>query len=63
MGGMNYRVLILREILVIKIAFRREVYYLIMQLFRILYESIFYEENKENVFFWEIMIWELYRNN
>lgn len=30
MGGMNYRVLILREILVIKIAFRREVYYLIM---------------------------------
>lgn len=63
MGGMNYRVLILREILVIKIAFRREVYYLIMQLFRILYESIFYEGNKENVFFWEIMIWELYRNN
>lgn len=63
MGGMNYRVLILREISAIKTAFRREVHHLIMQLFRILYESILHEENKENVSFWEIMIWELYRNN
>jgi hypothetical protein len=30
MGGMNYRVLILREISAIKTAFRREVHHLIM---------------------------------